>query len=295
MKNILSIDFDFFCKEDPLWDWGHSEKLECDNHVWFHRYVNSNFNLVEEIDPDVNADFAPADILTKIKEKGFIIKPNTPVCVADSHLKIVDAIQAMHHEFIPNSWLNIINFDAHHDILYKEPDDEEKNCVDWVYKINCDDWVYKLSLLFGEKVLYHWVYPCWLEQFGKENIEKDWDRAKHLFFTGSNSLSYSSDVFSFAFRDFSYKNMLQEIGSHFQVLNEISINNKIDMIFVCRSSPWVPPHCDAHFNYMLRKLGVHKKDLLPPRFGDFFPEEAIKELRKKYKGGLKSLCEEFED
>lgn len=104
LKIGISIDFDFFVREDDEWGFGHNEKDRTG--IWTSRYLH--VDLHRECDPKKYADFKPEDLLEKFKEKGILIPNDVPLGIADSHLRAL--------KWFENDNLDlIINFDAHHD------------------------------------------------------------------------------------------------------------------------------------------------------------------------------------
>lgn len=146
MKTILSVDFDFFIRENPSWDYGHSEEDSIFlNTAWIARYMS--VDLYAETDIKKYADFQPVDMFMKLIWLGFNFK-NTKLVVADSHKHAYDVL---------GKKSKVINFDAHHD-LWKEKKD----------KVDCGNWLYKgiQNGLVGELF---WVAPTWSREFnGKE-------------------------------------------------------------------------------------------------------------------------------
>ena len=143
MKNILSVDYDFFSREDPEFDWGHSEESRIFKTVaWTARY--STIDLYEECHFK-HADFNPKDLGENLKKKGFVFNLGIPIAIADSHKEI--------YEFAKKQGkCNIYNLDAHHDMFTGRR------------KLDCANWLIKLrqAKMVGKAV---WVKPCWLKQF----------------------------------------------------------------------------------------------------------------------------------
>jgi len=108
MKKIaLSIDFDFFVREDPIWDFGHSEInpifLQA---AWATRYLH--IDLEKECDIKKYADFLPSKLWENLLPKGLHLLSQVPCLIADSHLDAAYWIKNNEHDLI-------INLDAHHD------------------------------------------------------------------------------------------------------------------------------------------------------------------------------------
>ena len=163
MKVDLSIDFDFFIREEPIWDFGHRETMLFlnVNPLWILRY--SQYDLVKETDIKTFADFEPFNIKLKLEEKGFKITRQTECFVSESHAGIV-ALKK-------NSSEMLISIDAHHDMFGESKGD---GVVIDGHKIDCGNWLnyfhdvglYKNALV---------VYPKW------KNKEDDTDDKKLKF------------------------------------------------------------------------------------------------------------------
>lgn len=126
MKNIgLSIDFDFFCREDPNWQFGHSDKDSLA--TWASRYLH--IDLIKETDIKKYADFEPSLILEKLKEKNLTILKNTILGIADDHSLAYGFFKRFNNNLI-------INIDAHHDCW--PITSEYIPCSNWLTRLNTD-------------------------------------------------------------------------------------------------------------------------------------------------------------
>ena len=144
---LLSIDYDFFIREDPLWDFGHSEGLNAGplgGAIWFSRYMA--LDLFEETDPDTYADFQPIQIVEALRQKGFAFpEEKIPVGVGDSHRHALEYLTRLGQPDV------LINIDAHHDCY--EPRGEE---------VECDTWLTEMIDKWGVEVAQ--IYPGWKDQ-----------------------------------------------------------------------------------------------------------------------------------
>ena len=146
MKTLLSIDFDFFIREDPKWDFGHNEANEIFmNAAWLARYLS--IDLYKETNIKRYADFNPKDIISKLKWLGFKLE-NPRVVIADSHKHAYNETKKLKE-------CRIFNFDAHHDYW----DDEQKvSCANWLLKSEFSHYTKELT----------WIPPSWLRKFDYE-------------------------------------------------------------------------------------------------------------------------------
>ena len=168
---ILNIDLDFFQREDPMWDWGHSESNfgMSNETLWQIRalgFAHSGGDIVKETNID-SAGVHPSDFLKKLQECGFTFASDIPIVVSNSHLYayptcITWMLDGMRFD-------KILSFDAHHDMGYKPV-----NTMASLYKrgeIDCADWQY--HLLRRHKHLSGFqVYPIWrgLAELGGQGL-----------------------------------------------------------------------------------------------------------------------------
>lgn len=127
----LSIDFDFFVREDPWWDWGHDERMHVFmEQAWKMRYRNGLVGLgpdvVKETDPATHADFLPLKLPEQLMAKNMVLSSRRAVRVADSHVHAYEMLTASAQRGgKPDVLLNI---DAHHDVFSTGP----LNCGNWL-------------------------------------------------------------------------------------------------------------------------------------------------------------------
>lgn len=145
MKVDLSIDFDFFIREDIEWDWGHREDTLFLNTIWPVRYANNVMDIRKETDVDKFADFHPIKILPNLKEKGFDISKTKELFLCESHLGIV---QSFDNDKIDADIL--ISLDAHHDAW----DKKEVDCGSWLNH-------FMKKKLYRKAIV---VYPKWKDK-----------------------------------------------------------------------------------------------------------------------------------
>lgn len=154
----LSVDFDFFCREELMWDWGHSEEAELSfmyaNTLWQHRY--NQLDMYAETDPRVHADFPPESLLARLmKEKGIRLhKAAIPrVAVADSHQHAYAFFKDTPHP--PDV---LVSIDAHHDVFSEPLEDLHRTDA-----VNCGNWLSWLYDIWPVDVEYLHVAPKWAE------------------------------------------------------------------------------------------------------------------------------------
>lgn len=121
-KAVLSIDFDFFVREELEWDWGHRESDLFLEAIWPIRY--SHRNIKRDVDPVVHADFMPDNLRYVLPAKGFLPSRSIQVATAESHAALPKFLT-----MIGNPKFDLfINMDAHHD-MHNEP--PPVNCGNW--------------------------------------------------------------------------------------------------------------------------------------------------------------------
>lgn len=142
----VSVDFDFFVREEPLWDFGHSENGLFLHLAWATRY--SSIDLYSETNPVVYADFQPTTeaLKTALVSKNILTTPKGQAGVADSH-SYAYSFFADARGGPPDA---LINIDAHHDIF----DIHRPGVVD------CSNWLAELIKKWPNTRFLQ-LYPKW--------------------------------------------------------------------------------------------------------------------------------------
>lgn len=213
----LSIDFDFFVREDPMWDFGHQEggplAAVFSNHIWPTRYAA--VDLYTETDPQTYADFLPEHLVKRLAAKGlrFTGLTGRRLGVADSHRHA--------YEFFRNSKAHtLLNIDAHHDC--------------WTgtngLSVACDNW---LTFLRHERRQRHYIqlYPKWKDPSNDGPPQP---------LIGS-PVRKPAEVSIKQWADW------PGFGNGQHVVGDI---------FICRSPVWVPPHHDAAFIALVEQFRI---------------------------------------
>ena len=123
MNVHLSIDFDYFCYEDPAWDWGHQESPMFKTEIWAARYSTSHFDLTEEVTIN-KADFPPKFLPKLLQEKGLQFGKECIFTIADSHRLAKTALTPKADA--------LLSFDAHIDYY---PIQEYGDCSNWMRSV----------------------------------------------------------------------------------------------------------------------------------------------------------------
>lgn len=141
----LSIDMDFFVREKPEWDFGHSETaLFMGGVVWQSRY--QMYDLYRETS-SMHADCKPQHFFDVLGMLGFVIGNDTKIGAGWSH-------KDAYNFFLLEDFDRIINLDAHHD------------CYEEGEELDCGNWLRKLLVRKGSSEG-QWIYPRWLKHKDK--------------------------------------------------------------------------------------------------------------------------------
>jgi hypothetical protein len=180
---LLTIDWDFFWREDPSWDFGHRESGPFwDTTIWQVRAVGGSmtgFDLRAEMEKGI--DPKPEDFWKLIQNAGFNLK-DAELTVSDSHMHAAEA-------FIGhiNECDRIVNFDAHHDIAYPQPFCKDYKYVRGLWKkgmAEAGSWLGLLLHVFDFNT--DIVYPSWKGMLdGKPRIREARNVNFHVFGNGS--------------------------------------------------------------------------------------------------------------
>lgn len=140
----LSVDYDFFCREDPMWDWGHQETPVFESGVaWWSRY--RGLLLHKETSQLKHADVLPERFWDRISSV-FDLKNIERILLADSHRHAYAFFEGATTQ--PDF---VINIDAHHDFwpIERMPGVQAENWAAHLY----DKWAHATKFVQ--------VYPKW--------------------------------------------------------------------------------------------------------------------------------------
>jgi hypothetical protein len=209
-KIYLSVDFDYFCHEEDWWDWGHGETPLFQDLAWHTRVRMYEETLFEKF-----ANPLPSKFWEKLVELGYNFDTCESIKVSDSHLFAA-------HDFLDLTpgRVEIVNFDAHHDMGYADWKTLKKQWID-KSRVDCSNWLlvlmHQLDFLTAAC-----VYPEWK---GTREVSKDrkpsWENTKSLrerFRYGVYSEQYARELAG------------DVVG-----------------VFIARSGAWMPPWHDQAF------------------------------------------------
>jgi len=224
-KVWLSLDWDFFCREEPEWDWGHSEDGNIYQTIAWN--IRATTALARGIDLRKETSLqhskpAPARFWRSLERLGFNFDRVLGLGIADSHRHAYRFFK----ELPDAQATQIVHIDAHHDLFYSVPSLKHSDEND---DPRCDDW-HLLTLLRG-KLRSLVVYPQWkglcewedlLETITSVDTQSSWATAR----------------------------MLQKIVDTcvWGDPHVPAVAGEVEGIFICRSGAWVPPWHDLAFN-----------------------------------------------
>lgn len=210
----LSVDYDFFCREDPMWDWGHQESSVFESGVaWQARYMNMPVH--RETSQLKYADVQPTALWESLRDVMVLTKVRK-IQLADSHRH---AFNFFHQEATPPT--HVVNIDAHHDFWPRGVSEGAEPAA--------ENWAAYLYDRWHAVTRFVQVYPRW----------------KDAALDGPTT-PRREVVIEHALDDF--KKSLRELntlhGSKPVVRN----------LFICRSPAWVPPHLDKGLLAMIKGI-----------------------------------------
>lgn len=233
IKNILSVDWDFFFPDSTVFDWSASETRYAGFYlkmVWTmraHNHICFKSASHPDLDPETPAIeyMQPYPQLMAGFWDRFRFTANTSLVITESHedlVLIMDRAPSFFNEEIDG--YTVWNFDAHHDMGYGIPAKHSKSPISReLPKLNCGNWALHGMYAVPPIVNYHLIYPEWR----KRRDENDFARVAHQ----ASSIRYK----------------IPHIGWD------------IDIVFVCRSGAWSPSWCDPQWLEFIDWWAKHHK------------------------------------
>lgn len=143
---LITVDWDYFVAEDPLWDIGHRENEMFLKWIWQTRY---------SLRDKMKTTGEEVGFWSKLREL-FNISDRAQVYVSDSHAYAWQVAQ----------WVErVVMFDAHHDCWEREPGSDQVHCHDW---LRC--WLEQEDDEYGRKAF--WMPPMWTAE-SKCNLDDE--------------------------------------------------------------------------------------------------------------------------
>jgi hypothetical protein len=112
-RTLVSIDFDAFVPEDPMWDFGHMDTPFMSETIWMHRYGMKD--TIRTTGYERMFWRENANLLFRVKE---------PVLLSDSHCYAYDAAEEY-------GCTRVVTVDAHHD-CWPVAEEGKVHCHDWL-------------------------------------------------------------------------------------------------------------------------------------------------------------------
>jgi hypothetical protein len=266
----LSVDWDYFVREDPSWDFGHAELPDFQDLLWNMRVAQFNRrgeDLVEETSL-MHADPHPAAFWGRLSRLGYNFDNVRAIVVGDSHRHAYKVFRRSLLEGPSLSDTRIVHFDAHHDLTYNmarfegEAGREEVTCENWLLMTHLAQPKLKSLIVYPEwKGLREWH-----STFG-ENFER-YPMLKRAIERYTEPCCWPSS-------------RVEESAGD------------VELVYICRSSAWTPPWHDESFIRFAKALQQMAKvpldtpfletenmDPLEPR--SFDREQAIRTLGSEH-------------
>lgn len=224
----LSIDWDFFVREDPKWDWGHAESPIFQSLAWEIRvadFLQSGRNLHEEMTLR-HASPKPGAFWRRLLELGYRFDKVKAFVVADSHRWAYWIFDRKNGLGPAPDKTRLVHFDAHHDLVYnvKRFSDNKRN-----KDAACDDW-HMLTILNNPKLRSLVVYPLWKGLHDWKRTLGSWE---------GHRMPEAREV---------YRLITKWVD--FGVWDDARVAEaagQVEVVFLCRSGGWTPPWHDQAF------------------------------------------------
>jgi hypothetical protein len=148
---VVSIDFDFFVKEDPMLDMGHRETSLFLETMWEIRMTSwaARGKTAQQMMP--MPESVP-QFVTRLRKLFDIPFSRVPAFSSESHAALPKMLKGL-----DITECDMVNFDAHHDIAYGR-------AASLKTKFDCGSWAGHL-IETGVVKSYEQVYPTWRRKF----------------------------------------------------------------------------------------------------------------------------------
>lgn len=198
MKNILSIDWDYFIKASM------SERINMfpvESDAGFLSVAWDDLYRKHKDLINIEVKYDELEALKKYLVRNYL--PNNPqIVIADNHKHIYKYVKKLSQD----GDINLVNIDFHHDCYYCEMN-SRPDCANWLYKLIDEEIICAATWILDEDSGIDPEYPC------------------------------DDDIL--------------ELDEDFSILKDIE---DIDLIYLCRSSLYSPPHLNKYFNSIVDTL-----------------------------------------
>lgn len=253
----LSVDFDYFCREEEKWEFGHGEHALYLSLAWQIRtaqFLTHGSSLRQDMSLRYARPY-PRAFWRSLNKLGYRFNKVKHVIVADSH--------RWGYLILNEKWLGkadgtrLVHFDAHHDLVYNVS--AFKHAMETNVP-GCDNW-HLMTLLHHPELQSLIVYPPWKGLRDWENTVLTYEKV---------NATYASDVISMLRSKtepcvWGDPKVAQAAGD-------------VEAIFICRSGGWVPPWHDVAFRqFCLDSVEFTGLNLTCP----FIKEERVDPLERR--------------
>lgn len=220
----LSIDWDYFCKEDPAWNFGHAELPDFNGLLWDMRtaeFHQRGRDLVEEMSLS-HAGPHPNAFWERLRRLGYGFNNVQAIVLADSHQYANRMFRRSALEGPPLSETRIVHFDAHHDLTYNMSRFEGEVGRD---EVTCENWLL-MTHLAQPSLKSLIVYPEWKGM-------RDWDATFGDHYERYPTLKKAIERYT------------EPCVWPSNRVTEAA--GDVELVYLCRSSAWTPPWHDEAF------------------------------------------------
>lgn len=180
---LLSIDYDFFWREEASWDFGHSESGGfMEEIIWSIRTSGFPPEISLQTEMEKGVSPGPEQFWGCLEKMGFDLS-GAHLTASNSHAYAAKAFLSID----PIGEVGrIVNFDAHHDLGYPKPFSKDFSNVRKMWRkgtVEAGSWLGLLMVLHGYSV--DIVYPTWKGIQETKPSFKETRKAKLHVFDGS--------------------------------------------------------------------------------------------------------------
>lgn len=213
--HILSIDWDYFVPIDPINLWNQGESKLLMSNAWLAR--------TSYLKKMTNGSYKPEDML-KLKASVKLPKFSDPdwVGIGESHANAYNFIRDYTEcKFSGIEDVTIHHFDLHHDMWNTK--------LETSFDISAENWLRATVKWLARKCRVNiiWYIPEWLLNAG-----------------------YTTELFNFTDNIIFNPKVITSVAVASQLKGKIDA----DMVYLCRSSGWTPPHLDKKFVELCKKV-----------------------------------------
>jgi hypothetical protein len=240
MKVFLSVDWDYFVRSLPEWDWGHKESpFFQSSAMWAIRasqLLVSGVDLREEMDPAKWSTPKPETFFSVLEQLGYDFSQCDYLNISDSHAgagPVFCQIGEMDEE--PEV---LVSFDAHHDLGYHGWA-QTRDLLE-AGQFMCDMWMCGVMAKFPQLKV-RILYPPWQT---KKDLE--WERK-------SIKSQLPSPMQKRVLADIFYDDASDGVSPVAKPPKGETF--EVKALYICRSSAWTPPWLDEAFVEFVESAG----------------------------------------